>query len=169
MQAARAIKASASAATLKADPAVARQAHIEAAKSDVMEQAAVIDGTDTKLAAVQRNYEALSKAAAEDRKELERLRAAESAWQATAEQVRADSLKALEGVMSARCLDAAKHEEDIAAEKARSDEAVQAARKAAAEAAASEFADADDDGSPLSGSADPHGAGPGGYSALGKA
>lgn len=45
----------------------------------------------------------------------------------------------------------------------------QAARKAAAEAAASEFADADDDGSPLSGSADPHGAGPGGYSALGKA
>lgn len=55
------------------------------------------ENTDSnKIAALQRNFETLSKVAADERLELQRLRKAEKAWQETAEMVKSDALRDLE-------------------------------------------------------------------------
>ena len=86
------------------------------------DKSVVKDKPSDKLAALQRNYETLSKVALEERTELQRLRKAEAAWQEAAEAVKAESLQQLQ--VKQRAL------EDVAA---RAEEDLQAAKKRAAE------------------------------------
>ena len=118
MKAARALKASASSGLIQGELGESSDVVVPAEDKSVVK-----DKPSDKLAALQRNYETLSKVALEERTELQRLRKAEAAWQEAAEAVKAESLQQLQ--VKQRAL------EDVAA---RAEEDLQAAKKRAAEA-----------------------------------